>query len=68
MGASVIRLFAWVDNAAHVLYCPTLLGRRAARARWHHHIHLVPGWLLAWACDRYDRALGVTSDELGRHA
>lgn len=45
------------DAAAHFLYCPTMLGRRAARARWHHRVHLVPGALLEWICSRYDQAV-----------
>lgn len=49
----------WVDAAAHFLYCPTMLGRDSARTRWHHRIHLIPGRLLAWVCDRYDRSLGL---------
>jgi hypothetical protein len=64
----VIRFLAATDWLAHVLYCPTMLGRRCVRARWHHNIHLIPGWLLAWVCDRYDLALGVTPDELRRTA
>ncbi|MFC9973543.1 hypothetical protein ACFVH6_21880 [Spirillospora sp. NPDC127200] len=43
------------DTVAHLLYCPTMLGRRAARARWHHNIHLIPGRLLAWICVHADR-------------
>lgn len=49
----------WVDAVAHFLYCPTMLGRYAARERWHHRIHLIPGRLLAWVCDRYDMSLGL---------
>ena len=40
----------FVDAAAHFLYCPTMLGRRSARARWHHNIHLLPGWALECVC------------------
>lgn len=54
----------WADSLAHFLYCPTMLGRRAARARWHHRLHLIPGFLLAKACDAYDRSLGVTEAEM----
>jgi hypothetical protein len=54
-----------IDGVAHFLYCPTMLGRRVAVARWHHRIHLIPGHLLARACDRYDRALGATEDDAG---
>lgn len=57
--AAVSRL---LDTMAHFLYAPTLRGK-AARARWHHHIHLIPGWLLAWICDRYERALGVYEED-----
>lgn len=62
------RLLTWADNVAHFLYCPTMLGSRAARARWHHRIHLIPGFLLARACDALDRDLGVTEDEMYRTA
>ena len=55
-----------IDSTAHVLYCPTMLGRRGAHTRWHHRIHLIPGPWLGWVCDRYDRWLGVTPDELRR--
>jgi hypothetical protein len=43
-----------------------MLGRRSARAHWHHRIHLIPGFLLERVCDRYDLALGVTKTELHR--
>ena len=56
------------DRVAHFLYRPTTGGNLAVRDRWHHHIHLIPDRLLAVACDRYDRALGVTEDELRRTA
>jgi hypothetical protein len=58
--------WAVADSVAHFLYCPTMLGRRSARARWHHSIHLIPGRLLGWVCDRYDLSLGLTRDELYR--
>lgn len=51
-----------LDDVAHFLYCPTMLGSRAARARWHHRIHLVPGFLLAVVCDAYERSLGTYED------
>lgn len=57
-----------LDGVAHFLYCPTMLGRRCARAQWHHHIHLIPAGLLSRVCDHYDRALGVTEDEMYRTA
>lgn len=49
------RLLGWADTLAHALYCPTMYGRRIVRARWHHRIHLIPGWLLAAACDAYEQ-------------
>lgn len=55
---------AVVDRLAHVLYCPTMLGRQSARARWHHRIHLIPGRWLTAVCDRYDRWLGLTEGEI----
>lgn len=45
-----------LDALAHLLYCPTLGGRHCARARWHHRIHLIPGWLLALVCARRERS------------
>lgn len=62
------RAFHALDAIAHFLYCPTMHGRRHAVARWHHNIHLIPGFALAWICDRYDLWLGVTPDELHRTA
>lgn len=58
------RTWGWADRAAHFLYCPGMCGKGIARARWHHHIHLIPGSLLYFICDRYDLALGVAEDEL----
>lgn len=58
------RLLRLLDSVAHFLYCPTSPGPVVARARWHHRIHLIPGFVLAWVCDRYDLALGVTPEEL----
>lgn len=48
---------AWgvADALAHLLYCPTMLGSRCRRYRWHHNIHLIPGRWLAYVCDHYDR-------------
>lgn len=48
---------AWsvADALAHALYCPTMLGSRSGRTRWHHGIHLIPGRWLKWVCDRYER-------------
>jgi hypothetical protein len=34
-----------------------MAGRRHARARWHHRIHLLPAAVLDRVCDRYDRWL-----------
>ncbi len=55
-----------VDTVAHFLYCPTMRGSGFEQARWHHRIHLIPGVLLRWICDRYDASLGVTPDEMHR--
>lgn len=55
-----------LDGLAHFLYCPTMHGQRHARARWHHRIHLIPGSVLNHLCDRCDRALGVTDEEMRR--
>lgn len=60
------RAFHALDAVAHFLHCPTMLGRRSARYRWHHNIHLIPGFALAWICDRYELAMGVTPEELRR--
>jgi hypothetical protein len=51
----------------HWLYDPAAWGRKAyaIRYRWL-HVHLIPGWLMNWACDRYDRSLGLTEDEIRR--
>lgn len=61
----MIRAVDWV---AHLLHAPTMLGRRHARHRWHHRIHLIPGSWLGPVCDRYDRRLGVDEDEMHRMA
>lgn len=61
-----LRLFMALDGLAHMLYAPTMLGRRSGRTRWHHRVHLIPGRLLGWVCDRYDLWLGVAPDELRR--
>ncbi|MUN41404.1 hypothetical protein [Actinomadura litoris] len=52
------RRWRRLDAIAHALYCPTMLGRRATRARWHHNIHLIPGALLDEICRRADTADG----------
>ena len=46
-----------LDSIAHVLYAPTMHGRQIAVARWHHHIHLIPGWLFGLICDRFEASL-----------
>jgi hypothetical protein len=48
------RLLERTDTVTHALYCPTMAGRRLARTRWHHRIHLIPRRLLAAVCDRYE--------------
>ncbi len=62
----MLRLLRIADRVAHVAYCLTTLGHTAARGRWHHRIHLIPGRMLVAICDRYELALGVTPDELRR--
>jgi hypothetical protein len=53
-----------LDTIAHFLYCPAMAGRRIVQARWYHRIHLIPGWLLARICDRYEeRLLAPVGDE-----
>lgn len=61
-----MRTAKLLDDVAHFLYCPTACGNLAVRERWHHRIHLIPGSLLGVICDRFDRALGVTEDEMYR--
>ena len=63
MNGSLLR---FADSVAHILFCPLMLGRRSVRARWYHRIHLIPGRALAAICDRYDRMLGVTDEEMYR--
>jgi hypothetical protein len=46
-----------LDAVAHFLYAPTMLGRRCARARWHHRLHLIPGRLLRAVCAAYEAEL-----------
>lgn len=57
------RMWWWLDSVAHFLYCPGMLGRRMARARWYHRIHLIPGFVLAWVCDRFEARLLANSDD-----
>lgn len=54
-----MRTAKLLDDIAHFLYCPAILGRRIAVHRWYHDIHLIPGSVLARACDRYDRWPGA---------
>lgn len=57
LGVTVSAQFWQVaDSAAHFLYCPGMGARRSARARWHHRVHLIPGFLLRLACNRLDHA------------
>ena len=51
------RFWQALDTAAHFLYCPAMLGRRCAVARWYHHIRLIPGALFTVICDRYERSI-----------
>jgi hypothetical protein len=51
-----------LDSAAHLLYTPTMHGSRIAVARWHHHIHLIPGWLFRFICDRFERSVWAEFD------
>jgi hypothetical protein len=57
------RLWSALDWVAHALYVPTMLGRRTARARWHHHLHLIPAALLDVVCSAFDRRIGWRLDE-----
>jgi hypothetical protein len=52
----------------HWLYNPAALGRMSYRVRLAllHKIHLIPGCLMRWSCDRYDRRLGLSEDEIQR--
>lgn len=47
-------IWRWLDAVAHRLYRP---GRRCARVRWWHAVHLIPGSWLAWVCDRHEAQL-----------
>jgi hypothetical protein len=51
-----------IDSAAHFLYCPGMLGRRLAIARWYHRVHLIPGWLLKLVCDRFEHSVWAEFD------
>lgn len=52
-------MWSLIDDLAHLAYCPTMRGRRCARACWHHRIHPIPGRLLDGVCRRYERAEGM---------
>jgi hypothetical protein len=61
------HLHTGVHELLHWLYDPAALGRKAYRVRFPWlHIHLIPGRWLDRACDRYDRRLGLTEDEIRR--
>lgn len=52
----------------HWLYDPAAFGRKAYRVRFPWlHIHLIPASWMNRACDRYDRRLGLTEDEIRRN-
>jgi len=57
------RVWGYLDQGAHMLYLPTAHGRRCGRVRWHHRLHLLPGPVLGWVCNRYDTALGVYDED-----
>lgn len=54
------RFWSYLDDAAHFLYEPTALGKRAHVHRWHHGLHLIPGDAVSYICYRYDLALGMS--------
>lgn len=58
-----LRVWQFVDWWGHLLYEPTGLGRRGYRHRWHHNVHLLPGFVVSWICYKYDLALGLTQEE-----
>lgn len=61
------HLHTGLHEFVHWLYDPAAWGRKAYRIRFRWlHIHLIPGRLLGWSCDRYDRRLGLTDDEIRR--
>lgn len=61
------HLHTGLHEVTHWLYDPAAWGRKAyvVRFPWL-HLHLIPGWLMNWACDRYDRRLGLTEAEIWR--
>lgn len=52
----------------HWLHDPALMGRKTAHVRFSllHRIHLIPSRWMTRVCDRYDRRLGLTEDEIRR--
>ena len=62
------RFWEPLDDVAHFLHTPLMLGHRVAVARWYHRLHLLPGWALRPICDRFDLSLGMTWDEIRRKA
>lgn len=58
-----------LHEITHWLYDPALMGRKTAHVRfsWLHRIHLIPATWVNRACDRYDRQLGLTEDEIRRN-
>ena len=56
------RLWQRLDSIAHLLYTPTMAGRRCVRTRWHHHIHLIPTAVFVWICDRWENILTDAPD------
>jgi hypothetical protein len=60
------RFWHAVDSVAHFLYCPAMTGRWVARHNRLHDIHLIPGSLLRWVCDRLDLACGLTREDMDR--
>lgn len=61
------HLHTGLHEILHWLYDPAAWGRKAyiIRFPWL-HLHLIPGWLVDRACDRYDRQLGLSEAEIRR--
>jgi hypothetical protein len=62
------HLHTGLHELVHLLHDPALMGRKTAHVRFHwlHRIHLIPASWANRACDRYDRRLGLTDDEIRR--
>ena len=61
------HLHTGLHEFVHWLYDPAAWGRKAYLIRFPWlHVHLIPGWLVDRACDRYDRQLGLSEAEI-RH-